>query len=64
MTGIKKNSIAKEILAKRIRTWKSPIASSIYQNLAILKKYGYIQFVKVARGLTAIPTIKLWKALN
>lgn len=64
MTCIKKNTIAKEILAKRIRTWKSPIASRIDNNLQGLKKNGYIQFVKAAREITAIPTGKLWKALN
>jgi hypothetical protein len=64
MTCIKKNTVAKEILRKRIRTWKSPIASSIDNNLQLLKKYGYIQFIKAVRGVTAIPTNKLWKALN
>ena len=64
MPCIKKNTIAKEILTKRIRTWKSPIASRIANNLWALKKHGYLQFVKVARGITAVPTNKLWKALN
>ena len=64
MTCIKKNTVAKEILRKRIRTWKSPIAATIDNNLQVLKKNGYIQFIKTSRGVTAVPTGKLWRALN